>query len=246
MKEINDKINLEIAEKCLRNSEQFLIDAKSLQEIGSFGHSYALAVLGFEELSKVSVLINMYLGTHQYNKKETKDIFSNHVNKQLLLWNEICGLIVLEWNDIIRKSNFSKDLDKISKDTKKDEKMWDKLFWKLVKKIANDKKEIKASNISLRLLEVENIIQSLNKDNKIMDKRKQNGFYIDIDLEKMEIKNDPFSFTKSNTKLIDTLEGIITFTGGLLRNIQRNVNDPKLAEAIFHIRKFMSYLDKIE
>lgn len=126
MKEEKDKMLLQIADTCMKNSEQFLEDAKLLQENHSYGHSYALAVLGFEELAKASVLINIYLGIHQNNTAETKQIFSNHVNKQLILWNEICGLVSLEWYDIISKSKFSGELDKISIDTKNNKNLWDK------------------------------------------------------------------------------------------------------------------------
>ena len=47
--------------KSFENSIQFIKDSKLLLENGSFGHSYSLAVLGLEELSKALLVFDVIL-----------------------------------------------------------------------------------------------------------------------------------------------------------------------------------------
>jgi AbiV family abortive infection protein len=53
--EVQEKLLKEAVQACLSNAEQYLKDAEILFENGSYGHSFALTVLGEEELSKAYI-----------------------------------------------------------------------------------------------------------------------------------------------------------------------------------------------
>lgn len=244
---MNKKLNefqLHAAEKCVINAEQFLNDAKLLRDKKSFGHAYSLAVLGFEELAKASILVNIFLGTIQEETKEIQKKLENHLQKQVYMWNQITAFIILEWHEIIMKSEFKDKISNIPNKDKKDEKKFEKLILTVAKEISENTKNVEAANISLRLLEVNDINQRLKKNPSFMENRKQEGFYVDINLGSKKIRNEPQTFTLENTKLINTLEGLIFFTKSYVIGLKEAIKQPEWIERVQDIRKFMKQINQ--
>lgn len=244
---MNKKLNefqLLAAEKCVINAEQFLNDAKLLKNNKSFGHAYSLAVLGFEELAKAAILVDVFLGILQEETKKIQKKLENHLEKQFYMWNQIGGLVTLEWFEIIQKSELKDKIPDIPIKNKKDEKKFEKLLLAVVKEISENTENLEAANISLRMLEIEDIKQQLTKNHLLMDKRKQDGFYVDINLDSKKIRNDPQTFTLKNTKLFRTLEGIIPFTKTYVEGLIELIKQPEWVDRVQNIRKFMKQINQ--
>ena len=246
---MNKKLNefqLYAAEKCVINAEQFLNDAKLLKDNKSFGHAYSLAVLGFEEIAKAAILVDVFLGTLQEKTKEIQKNLENHLEKQFYMWNQIAGLVILEWYQIIQNSEFKDKIPDIPIKNEKDEKKFEKLLFTVVKKISENTINLETANISLRMLEIEELKQQLKKNPYLMDKRKQDGFYVDINVGSKQIRNDPQTFTLENTKLINTLEGIIPFTKAFVEGLKELIKQPEWIERVRNLRKLMKIVNQFK
>jgi len=244
---MNKKLNefqLYAAEKCVVNAEQFLIDAKLLRDNKSYGHAYSLAVLGFEEIAKAAILVDVFLGLLQERTKKIQKKLGNHLEKQYYMWNQIAGLIVLEWFETIQNSEFKDKIPDIPIKTKRDKKKFEKLLLSAIKEISENTENVDAANISLRMLEIEDVKQQLDKNTSLMDDRKQAGFYVDINLGSKQIRNEPKTFTLENTKLINTLEGIIFFTKTYVVGLKESIKQPEWIERVRNIRKIMKQVNK--
>lgn len=244
---MNKKLNefqLHAAEKCVINAEQFLNDAKLLRDKKSFGHAYSLAVLGFEEIAKAAILVDVFLGTLQEKTKEIQKMLENHLLKQVYMWNQITVLIILEWFEIIRNSKFKNKIPDNSIKNKKDENKFEKLLLIVAKEISENTENSEAANISLRLLEVKDINQRIKENPLFMDERKQDGFYVDINLGSKKIRNDPQTFALEDTKLINTLDGIILYTKSYVIGLKESINQPEWIERVRNLRKFMKQINQ--
>lgn len=102
-----DKLG-EIVSLCLRNSEQFINDAKELMKSGSYGHAVALLVFSIEESGKALMLF--------ISKQTKKAVSPRHVKSHLkkIRANATCDLL----RDIVLpvyEENFPKVLETVEK-----------------------------------------------------------------------------------------------------------------------------------
>lgn len=69
-------------EATLKNAEQFLKDAKLFAKHGFYGHTYSLAVLGFEEWSKSMLTLSLFLGFTEKDDELVSDFKTKHILKK--------------------------------------------------------------------------------------------------------------------------------------------------------------------
>lgn len=153
---------------CLQNAKQFLDDAKLLLSRKSYGHAFSLAALAEEEISKALIYYLERIELHKFNKK--KDI-CNHSFKQEMARINTLGEVALA-------SLFIKmlPLERI-KDPKKLLKRRNKIVGEHCHKLG------RAMQFGTR--EYYEMEKKMNHFLQL-EKRKQLGFYVDID-EKGEV-----------------------------------------------------------
>jgi len=240
MKKDLHEFYLELSEICLANTEQFSNDAILLRDNGSFGHAYSLAVLGFEELAKTWIFFDLYLGI-TINTDEIVDFIQwDHKTKQLYLWNMFANLIRLEW---LKVTQYRKEIAEINENIP--EKEAERIIRQFIKKDCDNIENNDLANIASTLLQSEDVLNQLNADQKLMEKKKKKGFYVDFDIKNQKIKNDPLKFPE-NPIFIETLSGFVNYTKIFFTSLKENIDNPQLQTFVHGSKKFMEKIRLLE
>ena len=220
-----------LQETCLKNAEQFLTDAELLRKRGSFGHAYSLAVLGFEELSKFWMIHNLFFDIYDENDEQVQVMQSSHVNKHILGWNNFSFIVFQEY---------------FYSSERKEEilELYEELNNEIISKKAYERKfrniilsEIKSIPLAKKTLEIMDILEKLEADFTIMEKRKQKGFYVEYDLSKKQITYSPENFIYDNTLFIDAFSVIVDYAKTYHDSFKSNLKRKSIKECISNFRR---------
>ncbi len=230
---------IKLMDVCLSNSEELLRNAITLRKNSSFGPAYSLAVLGFEELSKYWFTFGLFIGIYQESDEEVSLLQTNHIYKQHLGWQTLSNYILAEWlEQTIYKSEF--------------EELWTKLSTKELSAKAYQRKfnellkiDSESSNLAKAVLDLDDIIRKLKNDPKIMDSRRNQGFYVEFDLTKREITSTPDSFIYEHTIFIDTFDFFLNFSKDYFLELKGNLKRRKVQETISNFRKAFDLIRSI-
>ena len=240
---MNDKkydFYLQIQEECLKNANQFCKDAIFLRENGSLGHAYSLAVLGFEELSKFWIGMDLFFDAYDEDGEEVKEVQKDHVNKQILGWNHVIGLFTFEYiEETTKKEDVSELINQLS-NGQISQKAYIRKFSQLVQL---EVKENPDMNSMLDILEIE---RQLTADRCLVEKRRVAGLYVDIDFKNRMVISSPDSFILEDTIFIDTLKGLLEIVNDLFISIKQNLNRKKLQQYVNNVREFSRQLREWE
>ena len=242
MKQELQEFYLELAETCLANAVQFNKDAIALRDNESFGHAYSLAVLGFEELAKTWIAFDLFLGISQKTDELIELIQVDHKTKQIYLWNMFDGFIRMEW---LRETKFAQEVAEISMNKEITDKEANRKIKKIIQKDSEDKDNENLANIASTLLQIEDVLQQLRSNLKLMDNKKKMGFYVGFDINTQKITNDPLKFSK-NPIFIETLSGIVNFTKEFITGLKENLDNPKIQKFILESRKIMDSIRSMD
>ena len=242
MKQELQEFYLELAETCLANAVQFNKDAIVLRDNESFGHAYSLAVLGFEELAKTWIAFDLFLGISQKTDELIELIQVDHKTKQIYLWNMFDGFIRMEW---LRETKFAQEVAEISMNKEITDKEANRKIKKIIQKDSEDKDNENLANIASTLLQIEDVLQQLRSNLKLMDNKKKMGFYVDFDINTQKITNDPLKFSK-NPIFIETLSGFVNFTKEFITGLKENLVNPKIQKFILESRKIMDSIRSMD
>ncbi len=191
---------IKLIEVCLQNSEGLLNDSLILRKNSTFGSAYSLAVLGFEELAKYWFVFGLFIGSYQESDKEVSYLQKDHVYKEHLSWQTLHYYVLGQW---IEETQFKAEYKDLWNKYLKEElslKAYQRKFKEVLKL------ESESSNLAKAMLDLDNIIKKLQIDPKAMDSRRNQGFYVEFDLQKREIISTPDSFIYENTIFVDTFE----------------------------------------
>jgi AbiV family abortive infection protein len=233
MRENKDEFYLELIQKCVKNAKQFYLDALELKKIKSYGHAYALAVLGFEELGKAWGIAFLQIGIYQEDDKIIKELFKDHIIKHFAGWEILSMFFIESWEDFVLNSKYKERYENLSTldiNGKPQPEVYKKQLWDLVLDMSSDDdKEIsKAANKYINLKE---ILDDLSENNRLLNNRKLLGLYVDVDFENSIIKKniiyEPEAFGEDNLGMIDTLETFLNISETVLNIYKDNINNPK-------------------
>jgi AbiV family abortive infection protein len=166
MQQKSRKRQVRLARLCYKNAKRYLRDAKLLKKDRSYGHAYALVVLGIEQLGMAFYWFWSSIGLMKFLPKDFTDalntkprIQKNHEKKQFLtLMNLITILAVF-------------------------------VFWAMMKKFDEQTKMKKVINTAQR--KYLQIIKRIAKTLKNFNRKKFQGLYVD---GSTRINTHPFQF----------------------------------------------------
>ena len=216
----------------LKNADQFRKDALLLREKLSLGHAYSLAILGFEELAKCWFVFGLFIGEYHETDKLVSDITSEHLTKQELGWQVIAMLVLMEW---FEQTEFKSDIQELTKQARKGEINLESYTKKYLKYAEI---ESKSSDVAKRVIELKEVVEKLESDNKFMVRRKNEGFYVDFDLKKRKITSSPDKFILDDIQFIDTFNGFYLFTEEILHAIVDNLKRKSIQDSLKNMRTF--------
>lgn len=176
------------------NAMRFIDEADLLFKRKSFGHSYSLAVLGFEEWVKSIMGFYLLIGLSKPSDKEIQEGMKNHVWKHSIGLVTFYSLLMLDWGE---KTKHRIDLNRLINQLNKKEiglKRFEKETMKIIMSENTDESE--------NLKQFIEVIKKFNEDNYIIEKQKQKGLYVNINFKKnyIDAPND-----LKGIKLKDTL-----------------------------------------
>ncbi|HUT81372.1 MAG TPA: AbiV family abortive infection protein [Candidatus Bathyarchaeia archaeon] len=231
MTDNNNEFYLELILKSLGNAKQFNSDAKLLSENNSFGHAYALAVLGFEELAKAWGIFYLHLGIHEKDDELIEKLFSNHVIKHYVGLQAFSLLVLHLWDDFILSTKYKEEYENI-KILDANDKHQKEEFEKQLMNFVHDKSKDEDKEISETAKQyhrLKKILDDFSNDNNLINDKKLLGLYVDADLDTHIIEGPDF-FTKENIGFIDTVEGFLNLSEHILKGYVDNSNKPEFMQ----------------
>lgn len=220
-----------LQETCLKNAVQFLTDAELLRNNGSFGHAYSLAVLGFEELSKFWMIHNLFFDIYDENDEVVQIMQSSHVDKHILGWNNFSFIVFQEY---FHSSEKKEEILEIYEELN-NEIISKKAFERKLRKIILS--ETESVPLAKKTLEIIDILAKLEADFTIMEKRKQEGFYVEYDLSKKQITYSPENFIYDDILFIDAFSVIVDYAKTYHDSFKSNLKRKSIKEYISNFRK---------
>lgn len=225
-----------LMEAILNNANQFRKDAQLLREKLSFGHAYSLAILGFEELAKCWFVFGLFLGEYEASDDVVSDITSVHLTKQELGWQIIAVIIMMEWYE---ETKYHIEIQELLNQLKKGDinlETYTKKYLKFVEI------ESKSSDFAIRVLELKEVSEKFESDNRYMVRRKNEGLYVDFDLKKRKITSSPDKFILDDIQFIDTFDGFYLYTEELFKTLLDNLKRKSIQEALKNTRALFGQL----
>lgn len=227
-----------IQEECLKNANQFCKDAVLLKGSGSLGHAYSLAVLGFEELSKFWIGMDLFFDVYDEESEEVKEVQKDHVNKQILGWNQVIAFFTLEYLEKTSKKEELSELIHLLSEGQLSLKAYNKKFRLLVESEVKENPDMKP------MLDILDIEKTLKTDRCFVEKRRVAGLYVDINFKNRRIVSTPDSFILENTIFIDTLKGLLEFANEFFISIKKNLKRKELQQFVKSVRELSRQLRK--
>jgi len=247
MTENKDEFYFEIILKSLANAKQFHLDTIELSKIKSYGHAYALAVLGFEEIAKAWGVLYLQFGLYQEDDEFIRELFRNHITKQFAGWQTFSMIFLHFWEEFVKNSKYKDKLEEISvidDNGKLQLETYKKELWDLILDMSiDDNKEI--SNAANQFIKLKQILDDLSSNNFLMNDRKLLGFYINVEFKNNIVKG-PETFTKDNLELIDTLGSFIEISEISIKNYQQNINNPIFIQYKEFVKKLMQKVRELD
>lgn len=194
------------------NAIRFIDEADLLFKRKSFGHSYSLAVLGFEEWVKSNLAFLLLIGLSKPTDEDIQEGLRDHVWKHAIGLESFYFLLIIDWG---QKTKYKHEVNQLTNKLEK-KVISIKRFEKEILKIITYEKSDESEN----LRQFVEIIQKYNADNYIIENQKQEGFYVDInfknnfitvpnDLKKINLKDTLFTYRiiiESYSEIISALK----------------------------------------
>ncbi|MHA1302610.1 MAG: AbiV family abortive infection protein [Candidatus Heimdallarchaeaceae archaeon] len=242
-----DEFYFEIIIKSLENAKQFHFDAKTLANIKSYGHAYALAVLGFEEVSKAWGIFYLQFGIYQEEDEIIQDLFKKHITKHFLGLESLSFIFMILWNDFVANTKYKDKLDNIKAIDENGESQIDvfkEQYWDLVLEMSTDEdKEIaEAAN---KFIELKQITDDFSRKNSFINNRKLLGLYVDVEFDNKTITG-PEAFNEDNLEIISTLESFIEITETIMISFKQNITNTTLVQYKEFTKKIMQKVRELE
>ena len=198
---MTEKLLKEAVQLCLDNVEQYIKDAQLLVENGSYGHAFALAVLGEEELSKAFIYHMCSEGFLPEDiAKRVGRTRDSHVRKQALAGTLTLTYKIVELLQSIVKSSW----EQAPKDLKKRREIVHEKLKETVDSMRRNKGKLKQ-----RMFEFFERIATLEED-------KESGLYVDVDITEGTLSS-PKSLEKDKVeKHLAQVKRMFEFTKPLL------------------------------
>ncbi|MFQ5981081.1 MAG: AbiV family abortive infection protein [Candidatus Heimdallarchaeota archaeon] len=195
------------------NALQFLKDAECLIENASYGHAYALLVLGFEEWAKSMNGLGFLSGYYKTTDRDVMSAMRDHV------WKQGFGLSTIEVfaaHALLEESPMKEDYTILGQNFNEGKIDYETFQQELRRLLRKDTSEI-ASTYSGVL----DVIEEFNENPLMLDERKQAGLYVDFKLKQREIHSPLDDFSRD--KLLENLQtyrAFITVTDGLIEGFK--------------------------
>lgn len=171
-----------VAKESLENAEQFVDDAKVLFRKKSYGHAFALAVLGEEELAKAIMYSNAAEGLIGIKGKWREDL---HKHK----WKQIIAFTIAMMYELILILEEAADFAK--KKSKGDDRMFKQIFEKKAVQILQKEDRLFAHRKG-------EVFEHLELFGELQRKREK-AMYVDANLKELKISS-PKKIKRSTAK----------------------------------------------
>ena len=182
IKESQEKFLRKVAKESLKNAEKFVSDAEVLFKRKSYGHAFALAVLGEEELAKAIMHSNAVDGTIGVKGKWRRDL-SNHKMKQTI------ALSVASMYEVALMVEEAEDF--AEEKAEGDDKRFKQIFEKKFQQILEEEEKMfdrKKGDIFEHL-----------EPFRDLQKKREKAMYVEANLKEQRISS-PRQFKKSTAK----------------------------------------------
>ncbi|MBN1330674.1 MAG: AbiV family abortive infection protein [Candidatus Heimdallarchaeota archaeon] len=241
MNERRYEFYLEIGKISLENAKRFFQEAELLRENNSLGHAYSMNILGFEELTKIWGAIFLFLDFHSESDKEIIEIFSRKHELKHLIGKEIITVLVIQIIDLlIEKTGYEIRVPKIENLDKNNVEKYYKEYRELIVKLSKDTKYPKEAEIAKGILEIDELFEKVRNKNSILNERKNNGLYVDLNLKTKKIINNPIEFMIKEDSFIKFSKLTQEMTEYIFTGIIDNIDDREFNEKLISLRKNIS------
>lgn len=195
---------------CLKNAKQFIDDAKLLISQKSYGHALSLTVLATEEISKAIMYFFQKKDLKSFIKIKKGDIYSHRHKQELYV-----SMILVEQITVSLKNALNKTKP-IKKST---EIILNEMIEKVKRAFQHGIKECQIMQTQINFL-------------RQLEKRKQLGFYVDIDTGKNVISPESISYKEAKSYVksaVETYKNISMFF-----EYAKTINGEKMLHRMIH------------
>ena len=235
MKKEDQDFYFKIAEVCLANAEQFCKDAILLRENNSPGHAYSLAVLGFEALAKAWIAYDLVIGITKESDELIDLMQIDHKTKQIYLWDNFHKLIMIEW---LKERGGIKESLEMPSQNKLSTKMNNAKIKRIIQSDSKNKANKNLANLASVLLDIDKVISQISANYKLMQDKKNNGFYVQFDFGNKQIINNPLDFDK-NPIFIETLNGFLGISKDIIIGLKETIENPEVKAFVQEARNIV-------
>ena len=221
------------------NAIRFIDEADLLFKRKSFGHSYSLAVLGFEEWVKSTIGFSLLIGLSKPTDEDVRESLNDHVWKHDIGLETIQFLLFIEWREKTEKKMEMKRLIKRVDKKEISIKKFEKEILKLIKEDKSDESEYLIAFIE--------IIQKFNANNYIIENQKQKGLYVDINFKRnsISVPNDLKNINLKDT--LATYRMIIESHAEIINALKNRKTQNKKIKSLYKFGKLIrNALDKMD
>jgi len=182
IKEGQENFLRKVAKESFRNAEQFINDAEILFKKKSYGHAFALAVLGEEEMAKGIMYSNAVDGTIGIKGKWRRDL---HRHK----WKQAIALSVATMYEVVLILEEAADFAK--KKSEGNNEMFKQIFETKVVEILQEEEKLIAEGRGDMFTHI--------KPFEELQRERETAMYVEADLKEQKISS-PRKFKKSKAK----------------------------------------------
>lgn len=195
--------------KCHENALQLINDAKLLFHNKSYGHCFALLVLGFEEWAKSHLGFAFHIGLLKKTDHELQSLLKNH------MWKQSVGLslfFIILVNTLIEESEMKENYINLTQEFLAGNisaKRYEEKFRMFIQQ--------DPSIISQNIAQFIDVIDEWTKNNRLLEDRKQEGLYVEYNVKNFSTTSPKDSFTRLAVENnLTTYEVMITSTNKLI------------------------------
>lgn len=224
--------------KCHENALQYLQDAKLLFANQSYGHCYALLVLGFEEWAKSLLGFEFYIGFLKKTDHELHSLLRDHAWKQSIGLSWFYNIL----NNALVEESEMKDiyihLAQEFWERKISEKRYEERFRQLIQQ--------DSSIIGQMVAQFINVINEWNTNPLFLEKKKQAGLYVEFHIKNFSTTSPQDGFTRNEVEeYLETYELMITSTNELIEALKDRKKQNKYLKQLYQFgEQFRQALDE--
>ena len=224
--------------KCHENALQFLQDAELLFQNRSYGHCYALLILGFEEWAKSLLGFALHIDFLKKTDHELHSLLKDHTWKQSIGLSWFYTLLI---NALAEESELKDSYIQLTQEFwegKISEKRYDEQFRILIQQDPSRIGQLVSSFID--------VLDEWNTNPWFLEERKQKGLYVEFQLKNFSTTSPQDGFTRiAVEENLKTYELIIASTNDLIEALKDRKKQNKYIKQLYQFgEQFRRVIDE--